>query len=77
MKNCMPLLLTIYDNLTPTFANVELVTFVTLELSVFGVLTSIEEATLGLIIVELSFFKSTIMHVATFIPFTWWVEHEQ
>jgi hypothetical protein len=44
----MLLLLIVYDNLTLIFANGELVNFVTLEFGVFGVLTSIEEGTLGL-----------------------------
>jgi hypothetical protein len=73
----MLLLFIVYYNLTLTFANVELVRYVTLELSVFGALISIEWATLGLIKVELSLFKKTIMLVVTFIPFTWWADDEQ
>jgi hypothetical protein len=73
----MLLLLTVYDNLTSAFANVELVRSVTFELNVFGALISIKKATLGLIKFELSFFKRTTMLVATFIPFTWWAKHEQ
>jgi hypothetical protein len=34
----MPLLLTVYDNLTLTFVNVELIKSVTFELGVFGAL---------------------------------------
>ncbi len=51
----MLLLLTIYNNLTLTSVNVELAWSVTLELGVFGTLTSTKEATLGLFKIELSF----------------------
>jgi hypothetical protein len=72
----MLLLLIVYNNLTPTSVDVELVGFVTLELGVFGTLASIREATLGLLKVELSFFRKIAMHIIVFNPFTWWAKHE-
>ncbi len=48
----MLLLLIVYNNLTPTFVNVKLVGSVKLELGVFGALSSIKEATSGLLEVE-------------------------
>ncbi len=77
--NCeifMLMLLIVYNNLTPTSIDVELVGFVTLELDVFGTLASTKEATLGLLKVELSFFRKIAMHTRTFNPFTWWAKHE-
>jgi hypothetical protein len=70
------LLLTAYNDLTLTFVNVEPTWSIAFELGVFGTLASIEEPTLGLFEVEMSFFKKTIMPTIAFNPFTWWVEHE-
>ncbi len=70
------MLLTVYNNLTLTFVNVEPTWSITFELGVFRTLASIEEATLGLFKVKMSFFKKTTMPTVAFNPFTWWVEHE-
>jgi hypothetical protein len=72
----MLLMLTIYNNLTLTSINFESVGFVTLERGVFGALAFTKEATLGLLKVELSLFKKTIMFAITFNPFTLWAKHE-
>jgi hypothetical protein len=47
-----------------------------LELGVFGTLASTKEATLGLLKIELSFFRKIAMHITKFNPFTWWAKHE-
>jgi len=47
-----------------------------LELGVFGTLASTKKATLGLLKVELSFFRKIAMHITKFNPFTWWAKHE-
>jgi hypothetical protein len=70
------LLLTVYNNLTLISIDVEPTWSITLELGVFGALASIEEATLGLFKVEMSFFKKITVPTIAFSPFTWWVEHE-
>jgi hypothetical protein len=70
------LLLIIYNNLTLTSINVELVGSVTLEFDVFGTLTSTEEAALRLLKNKLSLFRKTTMLAITFSPFTWWAKHE-
>jgi hypothetical protein len=67
------LLLTIYNNLTLTYVDVEPGWSITLELCVFEALASIEDATLGLFKVEMSFFKKTTVLTIAFSPFTWWV----
>jgi hypothetical protein len=72
----MLLLLIVYNNLTLTSANVELAWSVTLELGVFEPLASTKEVTLGLLKVELSFFRKIAMHITAFSPFTWWAKHE-
>jgi len=70
------LLLTVYNELTLTFVNVEPTWSIALELGVFGTLAFIEETTLGLFKVEMSFFKKTMMPTIAFNPFTWWAKHE-
>jgi hypothetical protein len=59
-----------------TFVDVEPTWSITLELGVFGVLASIEEATLGLFKIEMSFFRRITVPTITFSPFTWWAKHE-
>jgi hypothetical protein len=60
-----------------TFVDVVLVGFVTFELNVFGVLTSIKVAILGLLKIELSLFRRIIVFAIALSPFTWRAKHEQ
>jgi hypothetical protein len=72
----MLLLLIVYNNLTLTFVDVELVGSITLDIGVFGVLASTKEATSGLLKVKLSFFRRNVMPTTVFNPSTWWAKHE-
>jgi hypothetical protein len=54
-----------------TFVNVVLVGFVAFELNVFGVLDSIKVATLGVLKINMSLFRRTIMLAIALSPFTW------
>jgi len=72
----MFMLVTIYNNLTSISTSIELVGSITFELGVFGALACTKKATLGLLKVELSFFKRTTMHTTAFSPFMWWAKHE-
>jgi len=76
-KILMPFLLTIYHALTPNSTIVTSIASTVVEVGVFGSLTFTEEIAMGLIRVELLFFRRTIMPIDPFSPFIWWAKHEQ
>jgi hypothetical protein len=70
----MPPLLIVYHALTPNSTSIA---FTIVELSVFGSLAFAKKVAMGIIKVELSFFKRIAILIDPFNPFIWWVEHKQ
>jgi hypothetical protein len=70
----MPPLLIVYHALTPNSTSIA---STIVELSVFGSLAFAKKAAMGIIKVELSFFKRIAILIDPFNPFIWWVEHKQ
>ncbi len=73
----MPLMLVVYNILTPTFVNVKFAMSIMLEIGVFGALASTEKDTLKFFRIELSFFQNSTMLANAFNPLIWWAKHEQ
>jgi hypothetical protein len=70
----MPPLLIVYHALTPNSTSIA---STIVELSVFGSLAFAKKIAMGIIKVELSFFKRIAILIDPFNPFIWWVEHKQ
>jgi hypothetical protein len=73
----MPALLIVYHALTPNITCITFVASTVIELGVFGSLAFAKKVAMGLIKVELSFFKRIGVLIDLFNPFIWWVEHKQ
>ncbi len=71
-----PLLLIVYNSLTPTPFVVEPLDAGLPKLAIFWTLASIEEVTMGLLEIELSFYRWITMPNEVFHPFNWWTKHE-
>lgn len=70
-----PLILIVYNSLTPTPFVVEPLDDGLPKLGIFGTLTSIEEVIMELLRIELSFYRWTMSN-RVFNPFNWWTKHE-
>ncbi len=70
----MPPLLIVYHALT---SNSTSITSTLVKLDVFGSWAFAKSVAMGLIKVELSFFKRIVVLINPFNPFIWWAEHEQ
>ncbi len=72
----VPLLLIVYNSLTPTPFVGESLDVGLPKLAIFGTLASLEEVTIGLLRIELSFYRWTAMPNEVFNPFNWWTKQE-
>jgi hypothetical protein len=64
----MPLMLVVYNILTPTFVNVKLARTIMLKIGVFGALASTKKDTSKFLRIELSFFQNSTMLANAFNP---------